>query len=46
MAESIQRVLKRRTMNGQHPTSTDEVIDRWESVAKRWNASPTPYLWG
>lgn len=46
MAESIQRVLKRRALNGQHPTSNDEVIDRWESVAKHWNASPTPFIWG
>ena len=46
MAESIQRVLKRRALNGQHPTSTDEVIDRLESVAKHWNASPTPFVWG
>jgi len=46
MAESIQRVLKRRALEGQHPTSTDEVIERWESVAKHGNASPTPFLWG
>lgn len=46
MAESIQRVLKRRALNSQHPTSTDEVIDLVESVAKHWNASPTPFSWG
>jgi hypothetical protein len=46
MAESIQRVLKRRALNGQHPTSTDEVIDLVESAAKHWNASPTPFIWG
>jgi hypothetical protein len=46
MAESIQRVLKRRALDGQHPTSTGEVIDRWESVAKHWNAAPTPFIWG
>jgi DDE superfamily endonuclease len=46
MAESIQRVLKRRALDGQHPTSTDEVIDRLESVAKHWNASPTSFIWG
>ena len=46
MAESIQRVLKRRALDGQHPTSTDEVIELLESVAKHWNASPTPFIWG
>jgi hypothetical protein len=46
MAESIQRVLKRRALDGQHPTSTDEVIGRLESVAKHWNAWPTPFIWG
>ena len=46
MAESIQRVMKRRALDGQHPTSTDEVIELLESVAKHWNASPTPFIWG
>ena len=40
MAESIQRVLKRRALDGQHPTSPAEIITRFESVTKHWNAAP------
>jgi hypothetical protein len=46
MAESIQRVLKRRALDGQHPESPAEVIGRFAAVAKHWNAAPTPFVWG
>ncbi len=46
MAESIQRVLKRRALDGGHPANPDEIIARLESVAKHWNAAPTPFVWG
>jgi hypothetical protein len=46
MAESIQRVLKRRALNGEHPANPAEIITRFESVAKHWNAAPTPFVWG
>ena len=46
MAESIQRVLKRRALDGEHPASPGEIIARFESVAKHWNAAPTPFVWG
>jgi len=46
MAESIQRVLKRRALDGQHPTDPDEIITRFGAVAKYWNAAPTPFVWG
>ncbi|MFO0879740.1 MAG: transposase [Gemmataceae bacterium] len=46
MAESIQRVLKRRALDGRHPTSPAEVIDRFTAVARHWNAAPTPFVWG
>ena len=46
MAESIQRVLKRRALDGQHPTSPGEIIDRFAAVARHWNAAPTPFVWG
>jgi hypothetical protein len=46
MAESIQRVLKRRALDGQHPTSPGEIIGRFEAVAGHWNAAPTPFVWG
>jgi hypothetical protein len=45
-AESIQRVLKRRALDGEHPAGPGEIIARFESVAKHWNAAPTPFVWG
>jgi hypothetical protein len=46
MAESIQRVLKRRALAGEHPTDPAEIMTRFESVAGHWNAAPTPFVWG
>lgn len=46
MAESIQRILKRRALNGQHPTRTDQIIAWFEAVADHWNREPTPFEWG
>ena len=46
MAESIQRVLERRALDGQHPDSPGEIIARFDAVAKHWNAAPTPFVWG
>ena len=45
MAESIQRVLKRRALDGQHPASPAEIIARLEAVAEHWNKAPTPFVW-
>lgn len=46
MAESIQRILVRRALAGQHPHSHEEIIAWLEAVAKHWNAQPTPFVWG
>ena len=46
MAESIQRVLKRRALSGQHPSNTDQIIAGFEAVAGHWNKDPTPFEWG
>lgn len=46
MAESIQRILKRRALSGQHPRSTDEIIAWLEAVARAWNRHPTAFVWG
>ena len=46
MAESIQRVLKRRALDGQHPSHTDQIIAWFEAVAGHWNEAPTPFVWG
>ncbi len=46
MAESIQRILKRRALDGQHPTTVAEIMAWFEAVARHWNAAPTPFEWG
>jgi DDE superfamily endonuclease len=45
MAESIQRVLKQRTLGGQHPQSPTEIGTWFEQTAQAWNRQPTPFLW-
>lgn len=45
MAESIQRILKRRALDGSHPQNVQTIIDRLEAVARGWNAHPTPFIW-
>ena len=46
MTESIQRILERRALNGQYPTTTDEIIAWLEAAARGWNRDPTPFVWG
>jgi hypothetical protein len=46
MAESIQRILKRRALAGQHPKTPEEIIAWLEAAARGWNAAPTPFEWG
>ncbi len=46
MTESVQRILKRRALEGQHPTTTEEIIAWLEAAARGWNAAPTPFAWG
>jgi DDE superfamily endonuclease len=46
MTESVQRILKRRALDGQHPQTADEIIARLEAAARGWNAAPTPFVWG
>ena len=46
MAESIQRVLKRRALGGEYPANPGEIISRFTGAAKHWNAAPTPFVWG
>jgi transposase len=45
MAESIQRVLKRRALAGQHSHSPQEIGSWFEQTARSWNAQPTPFVW-
>jgi hypothetical protein len=46
MAESIQRILTRRALAGQHPQSPQEIIAWLEATARNWNQHPTPFVWG
>jgi hypothetical protein len=46
MAESLQRILKRRALDGQHPADTAQVIAWYEAVAAHWDEAPTPFEWG
>jgi DDE superfamily endonuclease len=46
MAESLQRILKRRALDGQHPTTVAEIMAWFEAVTRHWNANPTPFEWG
>jgi hypothetical protein len=45
MAESIQRLLKRRALDGTYPTSPQQIIQSLEAVATHWNKHPTPFVW-
>jgi hypothetical protein len=46
MAESMQRILKRRALDGQQPTSPEEISTWLEAEARGWNRQPTPFVWG
>jgi hypothetical protein len=45
MAESIQRILKRRALSGHHPETPAEIITWLEATARGWNRAPTPFIW-
>jgi hypothetical protein len=46
LAESLQRIVVRRALAGQHPESTEE-LKAWLAASVRgWNADPTPFVWG
>src|SRR4029077_15222793 len=46
MAESLQRILKRRALDGQYPTDTAQIIAWFEAAARHWDAAPTRFVWG
>lgn len=45
MAESVQRILVRRALEGQHPQDAREVIHWLAETVAGWNAHPTPFAW-
>jgi hypothetical protein len=46
MAESLQRILKRRALDGRYPTEPAQIIAWFEAAARHWDAAPTPFAWG
>jgi len=46
LAESLQRILVRRALAGQHPRTAQEVMTWLAAAVAGWNAAPTPFVWG
>ena len=46
MVESVQGIIKRRALDGHHPTCPTDIIHWLEATARGWNAHPTPFEWG
>src|SRR4051812_8319489 len=46
MVESLQRILKRRALDGQHPGTPGEIIGWFEAGAPGREPGPTPVVWG
>jgi hypothetical protein len=46
MTESVQRILKRRALEGHHPQTVDDIITWIEATARGWNQQPTRFIWG
>lgn len=46
LAESLQRILVRRALSGQHPHSAQDVMAWLAAAVAGWNADPTPFVWG
>jgi transposase len=45
MAESVQRIIVRRALSGQHPKNAQQIIDWLEQTVEGWNDDPTPFVW-
>ena len=45
MAESLQRIIVRRALAGQHPQTPQEIIAWLEETVAGWNEAPTPFVW-
>src|SRR6266702_2363278 len=46
MAESLQRILQRRALSGQHPPSAQMLMSWLTDAVEGWNRHPTPFIWG
>jgi hypothetical protein len=45
LAESLQRIIARRALAGQHPQTPEEIISWLEDTVVAWNEDPTPFTW-
>jgi hypothetical protein len=45
MAESVQRILVRRALEGHHPQSQHDLITWLDATVAGWNTNPTPFVW-
>ncbi len=43
-AESLQRIIVRRTLAGEHPQNSAEIIGWLEETVAGWNTAPTPFV--
>jgi len=46
MCESVQRIIKRRALECQHPQTVEEIIGLLEATVRGWNQQPTAFEWG
>jgi hypothetical protein len=46
LTESVQRILVRRALAGQHPQNARESMGWLGATVRGWNAAPTPFVWG
>jgi hypothetical protein len=46
LAESLQRIIIRRALSGQHSQTPEEIITWLEDTVAAWNEAPTPFVWG
>jgi transposase len=46
MTESVQRILVRRALAGQHPKNAKEIMEWLAATVRGWNAAPTIFTWG
>ncbi len=46
MAESVQRIIKRRALAGHHVYDVEILKDWFPDTIEGWNRHPTPFIWG
>ena len=46
MAESVQRIIRRRAVEGHHPENAETLKAWFRETVQGWNRHPTPFIWG